>query len=280
MKQKRLVAINDISCFGRCSLTVASPIISVAGIETTLLPTALLSTHLDCFPGYVSYDLSKEMIAIKDHWKSFDLEFDSIYTGYLGSEEQVAITCAFIDEFKTDNCIVVIDPVLGDSGTFYELFDHNYAQVMKGLVTKADIITPNLTEACLLLDIPYSETFSREEIEKIVKDLSKFGPNQIVLTSVSFEKDKIGVLAYDKINDEIYYTSNEKINVPYAGTGDIFTSTLCASLLSNHNLKDSIEIASKYVFDTIVVTNKMNRDYRYGLNFEYHLSSLGTLLNK
>ncbi|MCM1358335.1 MAG: bifunctional hydroxymethylpyrimidine kinase/phosphomethylpyrimidine kinase, partial [Prevotella sp.] len=145
---KRTVTIQDISCFGKCSLTVALPVISAMGIETAVIPTAVLSTHTGGFTGYTFRDLTGDIPEISRHWKSLDIKFDSVYTGYLGSAEQIEIVSKFFDDFRTENNFIVVDPVLGDNGRFYAGFNEDFAGKMAGLCSKADYIIPNMTEAC------------------------------------------------------------------------------------------------------------------------------------
>ena len=163
-RQKRILAINDISCFGKCSLTVALPILSAAGYEVCPLPTALLSTHTGVFSGYTFKNLDDQMLPITKHWKDSGIEFDAIYSGYLGSFEQLEYVKEIVKNFSGENVTVLIDPVMGDNGRLYSGFDEKFAKGMRDLLKYADIIVPNITEVCFLLDIPYKERFSKEEI--------------------------------------------------------------------------------------------------------------------
>ena len=175
--QKRVAAIHDLSGFGKCSLTVALPILSAAGIEAAALPTAILSTHTGGISGYTYRDLTNDMRPIMKHWKSLDLKFDAIYTGFLGSFEQQEIVKEFFDMFRRDDNLILVDPVMGDNGELYTIFTREFAAGMRSLCEKADIIVPNLTEAALLLDEPFSALDAkirqqmREELKKIQSDL-------------------------------------------------------------------------------------------------------------
>ena len=276
-KQKRIIAINDISCFGKCSLTAALPILSAAGIETCVPPTALLSTHT-AFKGFTFSELSNDLTNIVKHWKELNLEFDAIYTGYLGAKSQIKLVEEVIDLFPTD--VVLVDPVMGDNGRLYEGFDDSFAFEIKHLVKKADIIVPNVTEASFLTSVPYEEnTHSRDYIETLIDKLKKLCPGKIVLTGINLTKYTVGTAVWD--NASLNIIEREKIDVFYSGTGDVFASTLAASYLLGNNIKKSAEISADYIIDCIYETQKTSGDRNYGLNFELCtknlLSTLGII---
>ena len=264
---KRIVTIQDISCVGKCSLTVALPIISAMGIETAVIPTAVLSTHT-AFKNFTYRDLTGDLPKIAKHWKQEKFNFDGIYTGYLGSIEQIDILKKFFKQFRTPNNFIFIDPVMADNGKLYAGFDANFVKEMKKLCKMADIIVPNLTEASYMLEKEYKEIYSEQEIKDILIELSNLGPKYVVLTGVSFKDNKLGVMSYNKETNEFFTYFNEKIPAKYHGTGDIFASTLVGAITNNNTLEEGLKIAVDYVWETINDTYKTNKKDAYGVNFE------------
>ena len=275
---KRVFAIHDLSGIGKCSLTVALPIISAMGIETSVIPTAVLSTHTQ-FKGFTFRDLSNDIPEIATHWKKEKFFFDAIYTGYLGSIEQIDMLKRFFKEFKTDNNFIFVDPVMGDNGKLYSGFDEKFAIEMKGLCKNADIIVPNITEACYMLHREYKEEYSEEEIKKFLIELTNLGPKYAVLTGVSFEKNEIGVMAYNKETNKYFSYFREKIPDKYHGTGDIFSSTLVGAIVNNNSIEEALKIAVDYVWETIADTYKEKKEISYGVNFETKLPYLINRIN-
>ena len=276
---KRLVTIQDISCVGKCSLTVASPIISAMGIETAVIPTAVLSTHT-AFKNFTFRDLSSDIPNISKHWKEENIDFDAIYTGYLGSIEQIEMLKDFFIEFKTDNNFVFVDPAMADNGKLYTGFDTKFALKMKELCDRADIIVPNLTEACFMLERKYKENYSEEEIKEMLLELANGGAKKVVLTGVSFNENELGVMSYDKLNGKFFKYFREKIPVKYHGTGDVFASTLVGALVNDKTLEESLKIAVDYVWETIKDTFEEKKENAYGVNFETKIPFLIDSLNK
>lgn len=264
---KRIVTIQDISCVGKCSLTVALPIISAMGIETAVIPTAVLSTHT-AFKNFTYRDLTGDLPKIAKHWKQEKFNFDGIYTGYLGSIEQIDILKEFFKQFKTPDNFIFIDPVMADNGKLYAGFDENFVKEMKKLCKMADIIVPNLTEASYMLEKEYKEIYSEQEIKDILIELSNLGPKYVVLTGVSFKDNKLGVMSYNKETNEFFTYFKEKIPAKYHGTGDIFASTLVGAITNNNTLEEGLKIAVDYVWETINDTYKTNKKDAYGVNFE------------
>lgn len=264
---KRIVTIQDISCVGKCSLTVALPIISAMGIETAVIPTAVLSTHT-AFKNFTYRDLTGDLPKIAKHWKQEKFNFDGIYTGYLGSIEQIDILKEFFKQFKTPDNFIFIDPVMADNGKLYAGFDANFVKEMKKLCKMADIIVPNLTEASYMLEKEYKEIYSEQEIKDILIELSNLGPKYVVLTGVSFKDNKLGVMSYNKETNEFFTYFKEKIPAKYHGTGDIFASTLVGAITNNNTLEEGLKIAVDYVWETINDTYKANKKDAYGVNFE------------
>jgi len=267
--QKRVAAIHDLSGFGKCSLTVALPILSAAGIETSALPTAILSTHTGGISVYTYRDLTEDMRPVMKHWKSLDIKFDAIYTGFLGSFEQLDIVKEFFDAFRQEDNLILVDPVMGDNGELYTVFTREFAAGMRMLCQKADIIVPNLTEAALLLDEPYHPgPYTHAYIESLLRKLGALGPQKVVLTGVYFKEDELGAATYDRTTDTIDYVFTQKIPGYYHGTGDVFASALLSALLNDFSLIDAAAIAVHFTTDSIRRTYKAKTDYRFGVNFE------------
>lgn len=267
--QKRVAAIHDLSGFGKCSLTVALPILSAAGIETSALPTAILSTHTGGISGYTYHDLTEDMRPVMKHWKSLDIKFDAIYTGFLGSFEQLNIVKEFFDAFRQEDNLILVDPVMGDNGELYTVFTREFAAGMRMLCQKADIIVPNLTEAALLLDEPFHPgPYTHAYIESLLRKLGALGPQKVVLTGVYFKEDELGAATYDRTTDTIDYVFTQKIPGYYHGTGDVFASALLSALLNDFSLIDAAAIAVHFTTDSIRRTYKAKTDYRFGVNFE------------
>lgn len=255
--QKRVAAIHDLSGFGKCSLTVALPILSAAGIETSALPTAILSTHTGGISGYTYRDLTEDMRPVMKHWKSLDIKFDAIYTGFLGSFEQLDIVKEFFDAFRQEDNLILVDPVMGDNGELYTVFTHEFAAGMRMLCQKADIIVPNLTEAALLLDEPFHPgPYTHAYIESLLRKLGALGPQKVVLTGVYFKEDELGAATYDRTTDTIDYVFTQKIPGYYHGTGDVFASALLSALLNDFSLIDAAAIAVHFTTDSIRRTYK------------------------
>ena len=264
---KRVVTIQDISCVGKCSLTVALPIISAMGIETAVIPTAVLSTHT-AFKNFTYRDLTNDLPKIAKHWKQEKFDFDGIYTGYLGSIEQIDMLKEFFKQFKTSENFIFIDPVMADNGKLYAGFDTNFVKEMKKLCKTADIIVPNITEASYMLEKEYKENYSEEEIKHMLIELSNLGPKYVVLTGVSFKDNELGVMSYNKETNKFFTYFKEKVPAKYHGTGDIFASTLVGAITNNNTIEEGLKIAVDYVWKTINDTYKTNKEDAYGVNFE------------
>lgn len=268
-KQKRVVAIHDISGIGKCSLTAALPVISSAGIEVAAMPTAVLSTHTGNIEGFVYKDLTAYLAPVADHWKSLGISFDGIYSGFLGSLEQIDIVSHFIDRFKTENTVVIVDPAMADGGKMYKTFDSFFAGEMTRLCKKADIIVPNMTEAAFLLGEEYSEPpYTKEYIERIIRSLSLLGPGMVVLTGVTFDDDELGCAVYCRGTDEVFYSFSKKYPGIYYGTGDLFASALTGAYMRGESIYKSAEIALEFTSASIKRTYEAGTDTRLGVNFE------------
>lgn len=272
--QKRVAAIHDISGFGRCSLTVALPILSAMGIETTAMPTALLSTHTG-IDGYTYKDLTDEMPLFIKHWKELDLKFDAVYSGFLGSHRQIELVCNFIDEFKTEDTLVMVDPAMADHGKMYTTFDKSFSKEMTKLCKKADVIVPNMTEAVFMLDMEYIEgPYTEQYIENILKSLSDLGPSNIVLTGVHFNDKELGAASYDSQTGIINYSFSPFIDSIYHGTGDIFASVVLASILNNRELNQSVDTAVNFIYDCLILSGNAKSNAFRGVIFESGLPAL------
>lgn len=277
--QKKVLAIHDISCLGRCSLTAAIPIISVSGAEVIPLPTAVLSSHTGGFTDFTFRDLTEDMRPITDHWKKLGFTFDVIYTGYLGSPEQVGIVKDILRDFATPETMIVVDPVMADAGQYYSLITPDFLEGMRELCRMADIITPNLTEAAFLLGEEYKEHYTQKETEALLRSLAqRLGSKEIVLSGVSASEKTIGAAAYDAISDEISYAFAEKIDGFYHGTGDTFASALIAALTKGFSVKAATKVAVEYTLACIRRTYADQTDTRYGVDIENEIPTLLRLL--
>lgn len=265
---KRILTIQDISCVGKCSLTVALPIISAFGIETSILPTAVLSTHT-MFSGFTFRDLTDDIEPIKNHWLNEKITFDAMYTGYLGSKRQIDLSAQIFSDFKTENNFTLVDPVMADNGKLYTGFDLEFASNMAKLCGKADIIVPNMTEASFMLGIPYIEKgYDEDYIKDILHKLVGLGCKIAVLTGVSFDGKNLGVYAYNSTNNTYFSYFKEYLPQSFHGTGDIFASTLCGALSLGKGLEESLKIAVDYTVKCIELTIKSSDHAWYGVEFE------------
>ncbi len=268
---KRILTVQDISCVGKCSLTVALPIISSFGIEAAILPTAVLSTHT-AFGNFTFKDLTSEMENICSVWKKENIEFDGIYTGYLGSSEQISQVLHIFKDFG-EGKLKFVDPAMGDNGVLYKGFDKSFALKMAKLCSAADMIVPNLTEACYMLDIPYiSSGYGEEYIKDILISLTKLGCKEAVLTGIGFDDDKLGCYGYNRETKEFWSYFNDKKPHSFHGTGDVFASVCFASLINGNSLKSSAAKAADFVCESIDATINDDKPIWYGVNFEKVLS--------
>lgn len=273
---KRIITIQDISCVGKCSLTVALPIISAAGVEAAVLPTAVLSTHT-AFPKFTFCDLTDEIEKISDTFAELNIGFDAIYTGYLGSFRQLDLVSDFIDRFK--GARVVIDPVMADNGELYKGFTTEFAAAMASLCAKAELIIPNITEASFMLGIPYEPNYDEKYIRDVLRRLTDLGCRYAALTGISFEKDKIGFYAYDRGEDRCFSYFNERLDVSFHGTGDIYASAVVGAMMRGFSVERSLGIAVDFTLDCIKKT-VADPDHRfYGVNFEESLPRYIALLD-
>ena len=274
-KVKRIAAVHDLSGFGRVSLTVVIPILSSMGFQVCPLPTAVLSSHTQ-YPEFSILDLTDEMPRIIAEWKKLDVQFDAFYTGYLGSPRQVQIVSDFIDDFRQPDSLVVVDPVLGDNGRLYTNFDESMIREMRHLATKADVITPNLTELFYLMDKPYKADNTDEELKSYLRLLSDAGPQVVIITSVPVheESHKTSVYAYNRVGDRYWKITCPYLPAHYPGTGDTFTSVITGALLQGDSLPIALDRATQFILQGIRATFGYEYDNREGILLEKVLHNL------
>ena len=272
MSTPRIAAIHDLSCFGRCSLTIALPVLSAMGCQCCPLPTALLSAHTG-FPGNTFLDLTAEMGRIADHWTAMDLQFDAIYSGFLGSADQVDTVARFFDTFKKSDTAVIVDPVMGDHGTAYRTCTPELCRGMRVLAENADVITPNLTEAALLLDHPYEE-IQRTDAYEVVRRLSVGGRRSVVLTGYSSESGQTGALYFDRDSGESKAVQTPREPQDFSGTGDLFASVLAGGVARGVPLFQATQAAADFVRDCIARTLAEGLTEQDGVDFEPLLGQL------
>ena len=270
MSYKKILTIQDISCLGQCSLTVALPIISACGVECCVLPSAVLSTHTGGFTGFTFRDLTEDMPLIKNHWMKENIKFDAIYTGYLGSTKQIDYVKDIMSSVANDSCVCVVDPAMADNGKLYTGFDAVFVEEMKKLCAGADFILPNMTEAAFLTGTPYSADIDADEImEKLVS----LGAKNVILKGVNpADSTKMGILMY--INGEKHYYEHERLPNSCHGTGDVYASAFVGALMRGKTPQKAVEIAANYVIECIKETAKEDNHW-YGAKFE---TSLGKLI--
>lgn len=262
---KRLLTIQDISCVGQCSLTVALPVISACGIETAVLPSSVLSTHTAGFSGYTFKDLTDDMPSILAHWKKENITFDAFYTGYV-SKSQIPYILQIMEETARPGALRIVDPVMADNGKMYPGFDSDFPKEMAKLCNGADVIMPNLTEASFLLDTPYvGEDYDQAYIEDMLKKLKALGAKNVVLTGVSFEKGKLGCACYD--GNKFEYTFTNRLDASVHGTGDVFASSFAGALLRGISILEAATIAQDYVVESMKLTLGDDSHW-YGVKFE------------
>ena len=272
MSTPRIAAIHDLSCFGRCSLTIALPVLSAMGCQCCPLPTALLSAHTG-FPGNTFLDLTAEMGRIADHWTAMDLQFDAIYSGFLGSADQVDTVARFFDTFKKSDTAVIVDPVMGDHGTAYRTCTPELCRGMRVLAENADVITPNLSEAALLLDHPYEE-IQRTDAYEVVRRLSLGGRRSVVLTGYSSESGQTGALYFDRDSGESKAVQTPREPQDFSGTGDLFASVLAGGVARGVPLFQAAQAAADFVRDCIARTLAEGLTEQDGVDFEPLLGQL------
>ena len=271
MSYKKILTIQDISCVGQCSLTVALPIISACGIETCVLPSAVLSTHTAGFSGYTFRDLTEDMPSIKEHWMKEGIKFDAIYTGYLGSTKQIEYVEDIFASTASENCVKIVDPAMADNGNLYPGFDEAFVEAMKGLCKVADYVIPNITEACFLTGVEYKETYDRAYIDELLEKLIALGCKNIIFTGISYAEGKTGVVVLE--NGEYSYYEHDKLGKGCHGTGDVYASAFVGAFMRGKSAYEAAKIAADYAVECIKETAKLDNHW-YGAAFEPALGKL------
>ncbi|MDR0958634.1 MAG: pyridoxamine kinase [Clostridiales bacterium] len=265
---KRVLAIHDVSGVGKCSLTVALPIISAAGVECSVLPTAVLSTHTGGFTGFTFRDLTDDIPAIAAHWKKENITFDAIYTGYLGSVRQADMVAEIFEQFGK-NAVKIVDPVMADNGKLYPMFGQDMVAGMKKLCSKADIIIPNRTEAAFILGKDYyGGVLTESSAKELLDDLVSLGAKKAVLTGVFFDDNDLGAASVDSDSNEYSFAKNDRISGAYHGTGDVFASFLTGAIMRGKSLKESVQTAVNFTVEAIKLTAAECGSSRMGVRFE------------
>lgn len=271
MTYKKVLTIQDVSCVGQCSLTVALPIISACGLETCVLPSAVLSTHTGGFKGYTFRDLTEDMPAIAQHWEKEGILFDAIYTGYLGSTKQIDYVADIFTRVSSENCVKIVDPAMADNGKLYPGFQADFVQAMKGLCGKADFILPNITEACFLTDTEYKTEYDRAYVDAILEKLCALGCQNVIFTGISYRSDKTGVVVME--NGAYNYYEHEKCPNSCHGTGDIYASAFVGAWMRGKSTYEAAKIAADYTVACIKATAEEDNHW-YGAKFEPVLPTL------
>lgn len=270
---KRVVSIQDISCLGRCSLTVALPVISAMGVECAIVPTAVLSTHT-AFPDFTSKDLTDQLEPIARHWRSQGVTFDAVSTGYIASAAQVRQVLAFVDAVRGPDTLFIADPAMADHGRLYAGFDAEFPHAMARVVAHADVALPNLTEACLLTDTPYREDMDEPFVRELLRRVTALGAKRAVLTGVSFSPDKLGAMGYDSVTGDYFTCLGPRHPASFHGTGDIFAATVTGGLVRGMTLEQAVQLAVDFTLDCICATERDPAAGWYGVEFEKALPSL------
>lgn len=275
MDYKRVLTIQDISCFGQCSLTVALPILSACGVETVILPSAVLSTHTGGFTGFTFRDLTDDIPSIAAHWKKEGIDFDAIYTGYLGSVKQIDMVKDIFKTLTRENGIKIVDPAMADNGNLYYGFDEVYASAMASLCAEADLVLPNITEACFMTGMEYKEKYDEQYVSDILDALEKAGMKNVILTGISYTEATTGVVV--KVNGKTEYYSHRRLPVGSHGTGDVFASAFTGALLRGKSAYGASKVAANYTLRCIENTVG-DENHKYGVKFETAIPYLLTEL--
>lgn len=272
--QKQVLAIHDLSCVGRCSLTVALPVLSAAGLHVSVLPTALLSTHTGEFTGYTNLDLTQEMAKIYAHFQTLPLRFDGLYSGFLGSWEQLALVEDVFAHYRRADTLLLVDPVMADHGKLYATYTETLARDMGRLCRQADVIVPNLTEAAILLEASYREQPSFPQVEAMLRALHKrYGCRQAVITGI-LQDGLLGAAAYDAQRDCVFFHGQPPMEHVFYGTGDVLASALLAGLMRGRSLSQATTLAVDFTYQSMLHTLDNGLPLRYGVAFEQALPML------
>ncbi|MBR0271721.1 MAG: pyridoxamine kinase [Methanobrevibacter sp.] len=277
-ENKKILTIQDISCYGQCSITVALPILSAFGIETAILPSAVLSTHTSGFTDFTVRDLTEDLPEIRKHWEKEEIYFDAIYTGFIASAEQMDYIKDIIDSRLKPDGLVFVDPAMADQGEFYNGFDQEFADKMGALCKLGDYILPNTTEACYILHKPWKENFTREEMLEMADELSQFTKRHVILKGDTNEENKMGMIVLDKQDSSVDIVYNDKVNYISHGTGDVFASSFVGSIISGKSPSQSAKIAGELTKKAIEKTVG-DKTHTYGVKFEQVIPEIYGLLD-
>ena len=269
---KRVLTVQDISCVGQCSLTVALPIVSACGIETCVLPSSVLSTHTGGFQGFTFRDLTEDMPKIKDHWVKEAIKFEAVYTGYLGSIKQMDYVEDICKATLKDGGTLFIDPAMADNGKLYYGFDEKFAAAMAKFSGNADYVLPNVTEACFMTGTEYRETYDEAYIDELIRKLLALGAKKVVFTGIGYTDKTTGVVVSDGKTTDYY--CHEKLAQGCHGTGDIFASAFVGSVMQGKSDFEAAKIAADYVLNCIKYTHEHAPDHWYGACLEPLLYTL------
>lgn len=271
---KKVAAIHDLSCFGRGSLTTVIPVLSGLGMQVCPLPTALLSTQTDGFHNYSFFDLTENMERVISHWRSLGLVFDGIYTGFLGCAAQIELVEGFIRDFRGKDTLIFIDPVMGDNGQMYTVYDNQMVEGMRRMISHAHVITPNLTEAYLLAQMDYDPLPTRETLIQVARVLFSLGPRQVIITGIE-GAGKVDTMAFENGRlEDPFCVSSHRVAGVYPGCGDLFSSVMLGEMLRGGSLFEAVEIGVRFTNQVIQRTALQHTPPREGLAFEENLSQL------
>lgn len=276
MNYPKILTVQDISCVGQCSLTVALPIISACGVETCVLPSAVLSTHTAGFSGYTFRDLTDDIPAIQAHWAKEGITFDAICTGYLGSTRQIGMVRDLFRTAAGENCVRIVDPAMADNGALYPGFGPEYVEAMKGLCAEADYVLPNMTEACFLTGLPYRPQYDRSDVDEILARLVSMGCKNVIFTGISYGEGRTGVVVFE--NGRYAYYEHELLPNSCHGTGDIYAAAFVGAFMRGKSAFDAARIAADYTVECIKATAKLDNHW-YGAAFEPVLGTLISAVN-
>lgn len=271
MAYKKILTIQDISCVGQCSMTVALPIVSACGHETCIIPSAVLSTHTGNFTGFTVRDLTEDIPGIHKHWQKENIAFDAIYTGYLGSTKQVSYVIDIFDTMLAPEGKIIVDPAMADNGKLYYGFDDAYVEAMRELCSKADIVLPNITEGCFLAGLEYQESYDEAYVLRLLEKLVSMGAGCVVLTGVGYDAQSTGVVVYE--NGAMRYYKHARISKSYHGTGDVYSSAFVGSLMQGKEILEAASIAADFTVEAIRNTLD-DAAHWYGVKFETALPGL------
>ncbi|MDO5831256.1 MAG: pyridoxamine kinase [Methanobrevibacter sp.] len=275
----KILTIQDISCYGQCSITVALPVVSAFGIETAILPSAVLSTHTSGFTDFTVRDLTEDLPEIRKHWEKEGILFDAIYTGFIASIEQLDYIKDIIDSRLKPGGLVFVDPAMADHGEFYNGFDQEFADKMGELCKLGDYVLPNTTEACYILHKPWKEEFTKEEMLEMANELSEFTKRHVILKGDTHKEGQLGMIVLDKEEETCEIVFNDKVDYVSHGTGDVFASAFVGSTMNGKTPTQAAKIAGEFTKRAIEKTVG-DETHTYGVKFEQVIPELYDLLKK